>query len=147
MTAAAGPAHCGEALPAHFVSALVWKHITGASIHLCTSCIQSMPASGVEIQGHVDFWFPPQCCIYLKLCLKVKTIYAQMEKPLLIRFSTSCLPIPFHQESIFLFVFPEAYETIRVHLCPEENSPALSKAVLFSTRPWQPVFLKAFGRL
>lgn len=51
------------------------------------------------------------------------------------------------RKHLSLFVLPEAYETIRVHLCPEENSPALSKAVLFSTRPWQAVFLKAFGRL
>lgn len=46
---------------------------THTHIHLCTSCIQSMPAKGVEIQGHRDFWFPPRCRIYLKLCLKVKT--------------------------------------------------------------------------
>lgn len=32
---------------------------------------------GVEIQGHLDFWFPLRCCIYLKLCLKVKTTYTQ----------------------------------------------------------------------
>lgn len=51
------------------------------------------------------------------------------------------------RKHLSLFVLPEAYETIRVHLCPEENSPALSKAVLFSTRPRQPEFRKAFGRL
>lgn len=39
------------------------------------------------------------------------------------------------RKHLSLFVLPEAYETIRVHLCPVENSPALSKAVLFGTRP------------
>lgn len=51
------------------------------------------------------------------------------------------------RKHLSFFVLLEAYETIRVHLCPKENSPALSKAVLFSTRPWQSMFLKAFGRL
>lgn len=51
------------------------------------------------------------------------------------------------RKHLSFFVVPGAYENIRAHLSPEENSPALSKAVLFSTRPWQSVFLKAFGRL
>lgn len=59
----------------------------------------------------IRFFFPshlwtshitPRFRIYLKLCLKVRTKYIQTRKPLLICFSTSCLPIPFHQESIFL---------------------------------------------
>lgn len=33
------------------------------------------------------------------------------------------------RKHLSFFVLPEAYETIRAHLCPEENSPALSKAV------------------
>lgn len=134
MTAAAGPVHCGEASPAHFVSALVWKHITHTSIHLCTSCIQSMPALGVEIQGHLDFWFPPQSCIYLKLCLKVKTICAQMKKPLLIRFSTSCLPIPFHQESIFLSLCCQRLMRLSGYTCALRKIPLLSPKQYYSAQ-------------
>lgn len=39
------------------------------------------------------------------------------------------------RKHLSFFVLPKAYETFRVHLCPKENSPALCKAVLFSTRP------------
>lgn len=70
------------------------------------------------------------------------------EKAIVDLFLHLVLPYSFSpRKHLSFFVLPEAYETIRAHLCPEENSPALSKAVLFSTRPWQSVFLKAFGRL
>lgn len=70
------------------------------------------------------------------------------EKAIVDLFLHLVLPYSFSpRKHLCFFVLPEAYETIRAHLCPEENSSALSKAVLFSTRPRQTVFLKAFGRL
>lgn len=117
-------------------SPFVWKWITLAELkflpsppspsHLWTSRIHSMPAYGVEIQGHLDFWFPPRCRIYLKLCLKVKTKYTQTKKPLLICFSTSCLAIPFHQDSIFLSLCCRRLMRLSGHTCALRKIPLLS---------------------
>lgn len=68
--------------------------------HLSTSYIHSMPAWGFRVIWIVDF-----SCGFALIWIRVwrsEPNAPQPKKPLLICFSTSCLPNPFHQESILL---------------------------------------------
>lgn len=66
MNEAAGAADCGEALPAHSAACVCMKSITlwNLDFFIWASCIHSCCVRCV--QGHVDFWFPPQCGIYFQ---------------------------------------------------------------------------------
>lgn len=129
VTAAAGAASSGEALPAHVVSLLFWKCVTSFNI---TYSFQARV--GCRDSGSSDFWFPPRCCIYLKLCLKVKTKYTQTKKPLLICFSTLCLHIPFHQESSYLSLCCRGLMRLSEHTCALRKIPLLSLKLYYSAQ-------------
>lgn len=102
---------------------------------------------GGGIQGHRDFWFPPRESRSYEAAPEGQNRILPEEGAIVdprLHFCAS--PVPFHQGSIFLSLCRlRAYETIGAHLCSQENSLALCKAVLFSTRSWQSVFLKAIG--
>lgn len=142
MPAAAGAADCGEALPAHFVWLFVWKRITLLELDffflsppLHSSCIHSMPAQGVEIQGHRDFWFPPRCRVLFEAPSEGQNqIHPNEKKPLFVCFSTSCLPIPFHQESIFLSLCCQRLMRLSGHTCALRKIPLLSLKLYYSAQ-------------
>lgn len=56
------------------------------------------------------------------------------EKPLLICFSTSCLPIPFHQESIFLSLCCRGLMKLSGHTCALRKIPLLSLKLYYSAQ-------------
>lgn len=133
IKAAAGVADCGEALPAHSVCLFVWKAITLSNLDFFIGNIM-YSFQGVVIQGHVDFWFPPSEEFILKLCLKVKTKHTHTKKPLLICFSTSWLPIPFQQESIFLSLCCQGLMRLSGHTCALRKIPLLSVKLYYSAQ-------------
>lgn len=153
-TEAAGAADCGEALPAHFVSQFSWKCIALSEIdffppYSSLNITYSFYASvGCRDSGPSGFLISPTVSHLFEAPSEGQNQIHPNEKAIVDLFLHLVLPYSFSpRKHLSFFVLLEAYETIRAHLCPEENSPALSKAVLFSTRPWQSVFLKAFGRL
>lgn len=158
MTAATGAADWEEALPAHLVSPFVWKCITLSDLdltpphHLPYSSLYIMysvyASVGCRDSGSSGFLISPSVSHLFEALSEGQNHIHPNEKAIVDLFLHLVPPYSFSpRKHLPFFVLPEAYETIRVHLCPKENSPALSKAVLFSTRPWQSVFLKAFGRL
>lgn len=156
-TAAAGAGDCGEALPAHFVSLFVWKCITlffflsppPHPSHSILNITYSFYASvRCRDSGSLGVLISPSVSHLFEALSEGQNQIHPNEKAIVDLFLHLVLPYSFSpRKHLCFFVLPEAYETIRAHLCPEENSSALSKAVLFSTRPRQTVFLKAFGRL
>lgn len=143
VTVAAGAASSGEALPAHVVSLLFWKYITSLNI---TYSFQARV--GCRDSGSSGFLISPSVLHLFEALSEGQNQIHPNEEAIVDLFLHLVPPYSFSpRKQLSFFVLPGAYETIRAHLCPEENSLALSKAVLFSTRPWQSVFLKAFGTL
>lgn len=153
--AAAGAAVCWEALPVHFVSPFVWKCITLSELDFFSPLHSSLNISysfcasvGCRDSGSSGFLISPSVSRLFEALSEGQNQIHPNEKAIVDLFLHLVPPYSFSpRKHLSFFVLLEAYETIGAHLCPEENSPALSKAVLFSTRPWQSVFLKAFGRL
>lgn len=141
----------------HTSSVFVWKCITlsefrigpppppNSSLYIMYSIYASV---GCRDSGSLGFLISPSVSHLFEALSEGQNHIHPNEKAIVDLFLHLVPPYSFSpRKHLSFFVLLEAYETIRVHLCPKENSPALSKAVLFSTRPWQSMFLKAFGRL
>lgn len=147
MTAAAGAgaADCGEALPAHFVCVCLKMYYTfriqnwtpppppNSSLYIMYSIYASV---GCRDSGSLGFLISPSVSHLFEALSEGQNHIHPNEKAIVDLFLHLVPPYSFSpRKHLSFFVLLEAYETIRVHLCPKENSPALSKAVLFSTRP------------
>lgn len=103
-------------------------------IHLKTSRIHYMP--GCRASGSLGFLISPSVSYLFEAPSEGQNQIHPNEKAIVDLFLHLVPPYSFSsRKHLSFFALPEACETIRAHLCPEENSPAVSKAVLFSTRP------------
>lgn len=144
MTAAAGAADCGEALPEDFVSLFVWKHITLSELdphyphthsHSSLHITHSVHASErCRDSGSSGFLISPSVSHLFEALSEGQNIYTQMKKLLLICFSTLFLPIPFHQGSIFLSLYYWRLMRLSGYTCALRKIPLLSLKLYYSAQ-------------